>query len=350
MRSIRNCPVCVVGGAGFLGSHFVDTLVNERKCQVLVIDNLSVGRREFVHPKAKLIHHDITKSESRMKNLFEQHGIRFVANFAAMPYVPVSFARPLHVCEINFTGAVQVINAAQEAGVEAILQISSAEIYGNDRSPRLHDSWGQIKEECAAEPHSSYGISKAAVDSFVQVRWREAKTPAIALRQFNCVGIRDVLHPYVIPEIARQLNAWKNDKNLAERSARIRLSRHNLWTGVPVLRLGNNSARDFLDASDQARMAVELLEKGEFGGVYNLGSESCIKIYDLAKLIGKIMGFEDVIVEQDPDRVRPYEIWHLASDNRKIYSVIEARPQVSLEESLRRTIAYFEEINWQFPW
>jgi nucleoside-diphosphate-sugar epimerase len=92
------------------------------------------------------------------------------------------------------------------------------------------------------------------------------------------------------------------------------------------------------------------LEKGEFGSVYNLGSETSIKIYDLAKLIGRLMGFADVKIVQDPARVRPWEIWSLLADSSKIYSVIDYRPKVDLEEALRRTIGWFEANGWKLDW
>jgi len=98
-------------------------------------------------------------------------------------------------------------------------------------------------------------------------------------------------------------------------------------------------------------MAVELLEKGQFGEVYNMGSEEGIQIYDLAKLIGRLMGFEkNVVISTDHSRVRPWEIWHLQSDNSKIYSVIDYRPQVSFEEALRRTINDYESNNRKWCW
>ena len=118
-----------------------------------------------------------------------------------------------------------------------------------------------------------------------------------------------------------------------------------------VVRLGNNSFRDFIYAGDAVRIAVELLERGEFGEVYNLGSETGIKIYDLAKLIGKVMGFADVRMEVDESRKRPWEIWSLLSSNEKIYAIMDARPPlVSLEESLRRTIRWYEESGRRWPW
>lgn len=308
-RTVRNCPVAVCGGLGFLGSHLVDYLVEERGCRVLVIDNLVSGHRKFLNPKARFEYADITQSETQLYKLFRKYGIEYVFNYAASPYIPVSFERPLHVFDINARGALMVMNAAQDADVKGILQVSSAEIYG--------DQDGKIKETDQANPHSTYGASKLAIDSLVQCRWKEAKTPAIAMRQFNCVGERET-HEYVIPVIIDQV------------------SRGN------TVSLGNNSFRDFQYAGDAVRMAVELLEKGEFGEVYNMGSEEGVQIYDLAKQIGRLMG-KDIEVVEDTARMRPWEIWHLQSDNTKLYSVINARPKVSLEEALKLTINYHEQ-------
>jgi nucleoside-diphosphate-sugar epimerase len=328
--------VAVVGGAGFLGSHVVEHLIRDRDCEVLVIDNLISGRREYVHQDAAFEHADITVSESYLLRLFRQYETEYVFNYAAEPYIPVSFERPLHVFAANATGAMHVIQAAHEAGCRGILQISSAEIYGGPDAPTGPAGSGPprrmlIDEDYPVSPHSSYGAAKAAIDAMVQVRWREAGTPAIALRQFNCVGERET-HPYVVPEIISQI---------------ARIQRDGL--GNAPVRLGNDSQRDFLYAGDQARMAVDLLEFGDFGEVYNLGSGKAIGIYALALLVGEVMGCE-VWVEPDESRRRPWEIWHLKSDNGKIFRTIPARPQVSLEEALARTIAWYRAEGGRWCW
>lgn len=317
-HNVSGKNVCVIGGAGFLGSHLVNHLVEERGCRVLVLDNLITGLRKHVHPAAKLIWFDIRDDEDELARILKKFEIEYVLNYAAEPYIPECFERPMHFFEINAWAVLKVLNACQKAGINGILQVSSAEIYG--------DMKGVIKETDMVVAHSTYGVSKLAADGLVQVRWREAKVPAIAMRQFNCVGERES-HSYVIPEIISQLA-----------------------TNGPVVHLGNNSARDFQYAGDAVRMAVELLEKGEFGEVYNMGSGTTIKIYDLARLIGSLMGHDEIEIVTDPKRVRPWEIWHLQSDNTKLFGVVEARPEVSLEEALRRTIAYFRENGnrWDF--
>ena len=313
---MKDKKIAVIGGAGFLGSHLVDYLIAERN-DVLVLDNLIVGRKDFVNPVARFLWHDITHSETSLYKIFSSHQIEYVFNYAAEPYVPASYDRPLHVLDVNARGALMLMNAAQDAGVKRILQVSSGEIYG--------ESLGSIDEEERLRPHSSYGATKLGIDALVQTRFQESGCPAIALRQFNCLGERDVLHPYVVPEIYRQLS--KSD----------------------CVYLGNNSYRDFMYAGDAVRMATELLEKGNLGEVYNLGSEDGIKIYDLARMIGIFMG-KDIFVEEDENRKRKWEIWNLRADNSKIYKVIEARPQVQLEEAVKRTIEYYKanEDKWAF--
>lgn len=350
VRTIRDCNVCVVGGAGFLGSHLVDHLIDDRGCEVLVIDNLVAGRREFIHPKAEFVHHDITGSEEHLNQLFRMGhsngSVDYVFNYAAYPYVPDSFSRPLHVFNVNVNGAIKVINAAQEAGCKGVLQVSSAELYGAG----VFD--GKTPETSIVEPHSTYGVTKLAVDYYCQTAWRERKTPVIALRQFNCVGERET-HPYIVPEVISQLALCQD----VQEEANIIASKIRR-PGFPLIKLGNNSFRDFLYAGDAVRIAVELLEWGSWGEVYNLGSETGIKMYDLAKLIGKLMGFSDVKVEEDETRKRPWEIWHLQSDNTKLFKQVYGStwpnfvdcPQVPLEEALKRTITYYESNGRKWCW
>jgi nucleoside-diphosphate-sugar epimerase len=317
MRKVQNSNVCVIGGAGFIGSHLVDYLVEEKNCNVIVLDNLITGQTKNINSKAKFIWHDIRDNENELARILKENGIEYVFNYAAEPYIPECFERPMHFFDINATSVLRVLNACQTAGIKALLQVSSAEIYG--------DMKGKIKENDPVEPHSTYGVSKLAADGLVQVRWKEAEVPAIALRQFNCVGERET-HEYVIPEIISQL---------AESN---------------VVNLGNNSFRDFLYAGDAVRMAVELLEKGQFGEVYNMGSEDGIQIYDLANLIGKLIGHSEVIINVDQARIRPWEIWHLQSDNSKLYSVIESKSITSLEDALDKTIKYYYNNGKKWNW
>jgi len=317
VREIKNTKVCVIGGAGFLGSHLVDHLIQDRNCEVLVLDNLITGLKKHLNPSCTFKWVDIRDDENELAKIFVDNNIEYVFNYAAEPYIPECFERPMHFFDINATSVLRVLNACQKAGTKGLLQVSSAEIYG--------DMKGKISESDPISPHSTYGVSKAAADGLVQVRWKEAAVPAIAMRQFNCVGERET-HEYVIPEIIAQLHKSN------------------------VVNLGNNSFRDFQYAGDAVKMAVELLEKGEFGEVYNMGSEGGIQIHDLAHLIGKLMGHEEVEIVTDQSRVRPWEIWHLQSDNTKLYAAIGQKVPTSLEDALQKTIDYFYANEDKWDW
>lgn len=314
MREIRNCNVCVIGGAGFLGSHLVNHLIEDRECSVLVLDNLHSGLLKHVHPQATFKKFDIRHPD--LESYLHTYEVDYVFNYAAHPYIPECYTAPASFFSVNADGVLNLLCACADAGVKGILQVSSAEIYG--------ESKGRIAEDAHVIPHSTYGVSKMAADGLVQVRWREAQVPAIALRQFNCLGERET-HEYVIPEIISQLH-------------------HSA-----IVRLGNNSVRDFIYAGDAVRMAVDLLEKGQFGEVYNLGSEQAIQIHQLATLIGGVMG-KSITIETDAARVRPWEIWYLQSDNSKLYKVIERRPEVDLVEALNRTVQYFHDNGNKWDW
>lgn len=139
------------------------------------------------------------------------------------------------------------------------------------------------------------------------------------------------MHPYVVPEIIMQIAHSNQDIRECD------------------IRLGNNASRDFMYAGDAVRMATELLEVGEFGEVYNLGAETTISVYELARVIGVSMEV-GVNVVPDESRMRPWEIWSLQSDNTKIYSTIKARPTVDLIEACKRTVLSIASTGYNLSW
>lgn len=304
----------IIGGAGFIGSHVVRALVSKGH-EVVVLDNLTTGRRDFVPEGAVFEWCDIRVPKD-LERAFKKHPADRVINLAAQPYIPECYEDPELFVETNAIGVLNVVRACEKFGIKRMLQYASAEEYGTQK--------GKIHEGVAVHPQSTYGVSKVFADYLCRVRNRESGIDAISLRQFNSFGERET-HEYVIPEIISQL-----DKG-------------------PKVRLGNVKAeRDFLYAGDAAEYAIELLEKGQGGEMYNLGSSECISIENLAHLIGRLMGYERVEIEIDPKKLRPWDIERLESDNTKIHSLVEYRPKTSFEEGLKKTIAYYKEHGWNF--
>jgi dTDP-glucose 4,6-dehydratase len=304
---------CVIGGAGFIGSHIVDALIKKGN-EVVVMDNLISGCKDFINKEALFEWGDI-RNKQDIERVFSKYAFDRVINLAAQPYIPMCFDDPELFFETNANGVLNVLMACERHKVERMLQYASAEEYGTQKE--------KINEDVAVRPQSTYGVSKVAADYLCQVRNKESGVKAISLRQFNCYGPRET-HEYVIPEIISQLSeSYK-------------------------IRLGNIKAeRDFLYVEDAAEYAIELLEKGVPGEIYNLGSSECISIEELANRIGDIIGSK-VEIGLNPDKLRPWDIERLEADNTKIHSVVEYRPQTSFDEGLKKTIDYFNKYGWHF--
>ena len=91
MRDTTSNNICVIGGAWFLGSHLVDYLIEEKKCKVLVLDNLITGLRKHIHKNAKFIWSDIRNEGEELTKIFADNEIEYFFNYAAEPYIPESF-------------------------------------------------------------------------------------------------------------------------------------------------------------------------------------------------------------------------------------------------------------------
>lgn len=306
----------IIGGAGFIGSHVVDAIV-ARGDEVVVMDNLISGNKDFLPPSVEFIWGDIRSSQDTDR-VFRNQKYDRVINLAAQPYVPHSYDDPALFFETNANGTLNVLLACEKYKIPRLLQYASAEEYGTQK--------GKIDENVAIRPQSTYGVSKVASDYLCQVRNKESGVQVVILRQFNCYGPRET-HEYVIPEIISQFARSRSVK------------------------LGNTKAeRDFLFVEDAAQYALEILEKGVAGETYNLGAETCISIQDLAHEIAGVMKVEEPEIVIDPARFRPWDIERLQSDNTKIHSVVSYRAKTGLRNGLIRTVDYFysNSMEWHF--
>ena len=316
--------VAVVGGAGFIGSHVVDQLVG-MGCRVSVIDNLSVkGTEQFINPRATLHRVDIADPRVNFEEILK--GIDYVFNYASHPYIPDCISNPVDAMQANTIGPLRIIEAATKAGVKRILQVTSAEVYGN--------GCNYNEDSAPLEAVSTYAASKVAIDNLARTRFIENGSPVIVLRQFNCVGERET-HPYVIPEIISQVH-----KQRAASKQQI------------ILNLGNDTTRDFMHVIDAADSAIRLIQRGEPGQAYNLGSESGIRIYELAEMITETITGKQPVIVVDADRIRPNEIWGLKSSNGKIKDVIGDRGlyALGLDRAIKDAYSHFVKNGYRWVW
>jgi dTDP-glucose 4,6-dehydratase len=154
---------------------------------------------------------------------------------------------------------------------------------------------------------------------------KEHNFPAVIIRPFNAYG-PNVTQPYIVPEIALQL-----------------------LTSNDHIRLGNiESSRDFTYVSDTARgMIAALVAEKAVGETINLGSGRATKIKELAFIMASILG-KKVAIEVDASRLRPYDVDTLACDNRKALKLLNWKPEIPLEEGLRKTLEWISKTKISF--
>lgn len=167
--------VLITGGAGFIGSHLTDRLIRDGH-KVVVIDNLSTGKKENLNSEADFYNLDICDF-NKIKPLFQ--GVDFVFHLAAIPRVPVSVEDPVGTAKSNILGTVNVFKAAADAKVKRVIFASSSAIYGDQKTL-------PFREDMKPNPISPYGLQKLVGEQFAELFTKLYNVPIVSLRYFNC--------------------------------------------------------------------------------------------------------------------------------------------------------------------
>lgn len=312
--------VMVTGGAGFIGSTLVRELLTEG-AKVVVYDNFVSGdwtNLREAQDQIEVLEGDIL--DPNLDQIMTQKRIDCVFNLAAEPYIPHCYDRPRKFFEVNATGAMNVMLACKNAGVQRVLQYSSSEVYGTAQ-------YVPMDEHHPLRPCSTYAVSKLAADRLCYSLHKEQDLPIIILRQFNTYGPRET-HPYIIPELITQL------------------------AGSNRLKLGNvKASRDLTYVEDAVRGAIGLMKCDEaVGEVVNLGQGRDWSVEQLAEIIGQLMGHQSVHIQVEDVRLRPMDVERLNGSYFKAMILFGWQPQISLEEGLRRTIDWYRQNGSKWVW
>jgi len=299
--------ILVTGGAGFIGSHVVRLLLNA-KHKVVVLDNLSVGKRETIPKEAKLIIGDIADPQKCAEALA---GIDDVVHMAGLIIVPESVKDPIKYCNNNVIGTVNLLEAMRKANVKKIIFSSSACVYGTpEKLP--------IKEDTGLHPDNPYGAGKASIEAFLQSYNAVFGFGAIILRYFNPYGPGENHNPetHAIPNFIKATLARKP----------IPL----YWQGEQV--------RDFIYIDDLAQAHIDVLKlKGH--QIFNIGTETGVQVKDVIDEIFKIVGYK-VPIDDLGDRPGDVEANYASSE--KLTKAVNWHAKVSLADGLKRTIEYYK--------
>jgi nucleoside-diphosphate-sugar epimerase len=302
----------VTGGAGFIGSNIVETLL-QRSHFVRVIDNFSTGKRENLQDfisDIDLIEGDITNIDDVKKALKD---IDIVLHEAALPSVPRSIQNPINSNEVNITGTLNLLNSCRDSHVKRFVFASSSSVYGNSPTLPKH-------EDMPYNPLSPYAITKMTGENYCRVFSSIYGLQTVVLRYFNVFGPRqDPFSQYsaVIPKFIKAILA--NEQ--------------------PVIFGDGTQSRDFTYVSNvvEANILAATSNINE-STIVNCACHERITLNELVHQINLILGTE---IKAKYDSERAGDIKHSFASIDKAKEKINYVPQVTFHEGLKKTIEYF---------
>ena len=300
--------VVVTGGAGFIGSHVVEALC-DKGYEVVVIDDLSFGYKEFVDSRARFI-----EGRIQDKKILDEAlpGAGAVVHLAASSIIAFSYENPLEYFENNVTAGVILLESMRKHKVKKMIFSSSAAVYGEPKS-------APTPEDAAKEPMHPYGASKLAFENALTGYYHGFGIESVSLRYFNAYGPRDEQVPRT-----RAVPIWIKA----------------IWEGKPVpLYWKGRQKRDYVYVSDvaEAHLAAFGLSGLHF---INIGSGRGITMKDLLNTLEKLTGKRALVVEKG-ERLGDPPI--LVADISKAKRLMNWYPKVDFEEGLKKTISYYLE-------
>jgi nucleoside-diphosphate-sugar epimerase len=305
----------VTGGAGFIGSHIVEELLRRGE-RVRVLDNFSTGRRENLSSflgRIELIEGDL-RDPSTLRRAVQ--GVDCVLHQAAIASVQRSVDDPLETHAVNATGTLNLLVAAQEAGVRRVVYASSAAVYGD--SPTLPK-----QESMLPRPKSPYAVTKVLGEHYCRVFAEVYNLETVSLRYFNIFGPRQDLRSQYAAVIPRFITAMLRGE-------------------APTVYGDGHQSRDFIYVSNvvQANL-LAATAPNVAGQVFNVACGERYTLLDLVAILSDILGVTVAPVHTAP---RSGDVRHSVADVTAAQEALGYRVKEDFEQGLRRTVAWFETI------
>lgn len=303
--------ILITGGAGFLGSHLAEKLVKENH-EIIIIDNFSSGKRQYVAHIPSLLIHDQDIRSLRPKH-FRNHPPDVVFHFAAFLGVENTLRNPINTLSAEIEGTINILKVFTDLGVKKFVFASSSEVYGE-------------KEICSEEddtcPKSAYSVAKLVNEHYFKAYSEEFGLSCLVLRYFNVYGPRQDNRFVISRFISRALN------------------------DDPLYVFGDGTqTRTFAYVSDSVRLSCLLYEKSKGFEIFNVGNPSPIHIIELAKNIKNLTNSSSEIKFQsyeEAGRQLCYEVFHRQPNMAKAVARVGSFKWYPLDKGLLRTIDYIK--------
>lgn len=313
---LKNKRILVTGGAGFIGSNLVDALVKNN--DVISLDDYSTGKPDNLRDarqsgRLKVVEGSIMDYEL-VKSLVKDVDVIY---HLAVQCLRVCFDRPHYVHEVNATGTLNLLEAAHTLNpkLERFIYCSSSEAYGTAKQVPMNEDTHPL------EPTTVYGASKLAGELYTKAYYITYGMPAMVLRPFNTYGYREHYEGAsgeVIPRfVIRILN------------------------GLQPIIFGDGSAtRDFTFVTDTVESLIRAGECDKFiGQAVNMAYGQEISIKDIANLLLKALGREDLGIEWQPER--PGDVHRHYADVLRLQEGTGWKPSINIEQGLKLYIDWF---------
>jgi dTDP-glucose 4,6-dehydratase len=316
---VRN--LMVTGGAGFIGSNFVREMLKKYPDYSIVVydkltyagnlNNLKDVAERFADRYA-FVRGDICDAAG-VRDAIHAHGVDTIVNFAAESHVDRSIMDPDAFIKTDVYGTYVLLEATRELGLERMHQVSTDEVYG-------HVPEGASKETDPIAPRSPYAASKASGDMMVNAYYVTYNSPVTITRGANNIG------PYQYPEKV------------------VPLFTTNAIDDLPLPLYGDGlQMRDYQYVLDHCEAIDIVLHKGEIGGIYNIGTGTEMRNIDMTRLILKLLGKPESLIQ--PVHDRPGHDRRYALDVTKICG-LGWEPTHSCEEAIAETVRWYVENEW----
>lgn len=300
--------IIVTGGAGFIGSHLVPTLLSDGH-KILVIDNLYSGRLEYVPAEADFVDLDLARAdESEVFEVLRGYAPDAVIHLSAIHYIPHCVANPAETFLANVRSTDVIARAVRGIQTKKLIAASTADIY--PVVDRIH-----IESETPA-PSNPYGLSKFLLEEILAKAARtNPNLSCIAFRLSNVYGSRDT-NPHVVPQIVKLLCSLAPE----------------IWIGA------TDTSRDFIHVDDVVRaICTGLRQDSEKYDVFNVGTGHGTSIGEVLRILMEAAGDRRQVV-QDKNLLRTYDRPSLTIDITKIRRVLKWHPTVGIEHGLTQLV------------